>query len=121
LFDSVRSSDYSEQSGNPARMEWKRAYLHSIRRAIGVEKYFLSAISPRPKATPELVRQGVLISAQCGADGITIGHYDGSWMPCLRAIKQGLEEADIEVRGRDGRDRRDRTEPAPARVHEAAQ
>jgi hypothetical protein len=63
----------------------------------------------------------VLISAQCGADGITIGHYDGSWMPCLRAIKQGLEEADIEVRGRDGRDRRDRTEPAPARVHEAAQ
>ena len=127
LFDSVRSSDYSEQSGNPARMEWKRAYLHSIRRAIGVDKYFLSAISPRPQATPELVRQGVLISAQCGADGITIGHYDGSWMPCLRAIKQGLEEADIEVRGRDGRDgqdgrhRRDRTEPAPAPVHEAAQ
>jgi hypothetical protein len=98
LFDSVRSSDYSEQSGDPARMEWKRAYLHAIRRAIGIDKYFLSAVSPRPQATPELVRQGVLISAQCGADGLTIGHYDGSWMNCLRAVGEGLREAGIKVR-----------------------
>jgi len=97
FMDSVRSSDYSEQRGDPARMEWKRAYLHSIRRAIGTEKYFLSAISPRPKATPELVKQGILISAQCGADALTIGHYDGAWMNCLRAIKAGLEEAGIEI------------------------
>jgi hypothetical protein len=95
--DSVRSSDYSEQSGDPGRMEWKRAYLHGIRRAIGIDKYFLSAISPRPKATPELVKQGILISAQCGADALTIGHYDGSWMNCLRAIRAGLEEAGIEI------------------------
>jgi hypothetical protein len=27
----------------------------------------------------------------------TIGHYDGSWMNCLKAIKDGLEEADITV------------------------
>ena len=98
FMDSVRSSDYSEQSGDPARMQWKRGYLHAVRRAIGVDKYFLSAISPRPKATPELVKQGILISAQCGADALTIGHYDGSWMDCLRAIKQGLEEAGIEVK-----------------------
>jgi hypothetical protein len=98
LFDSVRSSDYSEQSGDPARMEWKRAYLHAIRRAVGVEKYFLSAVSPRPQATPELVRQGVLISAQCGADGLTIGHYDGSWLNCLRAVGEGLREAGITVK-----------------------
>jgi hypothetical protein len=98
FMDSVRSSDYAEQSGDPAKMEWKRAYLHSIRRAIGVDKYFLSAISPRPKATPELVKQGILISAQCGADALTIGHYDGAWMNCLRAIKAGLEEAGIEIR-----------------------
>lgn len=98
FMDSVRSSDYSEQSGDPARMEWKRGYLHAVRRAIGVEKYFLSAISPRPKATPELVKQGILISAQCGADALTIGHYDGAWMNCLRAIKDGLKEAGIEVR-----------------------
>ncbi len=98
FMDSVRSSDYAEQSGDPARMEWKRGYLHAVRRAIGVDKYFLSAISPRPKATPELVKQGILVSAQCGADALTIGHYDGSWMNCLRAIKQGLEEAGIEIR-----------------------
>ena len=97
FMDSVRSSDYSEQSGDPQRMEWKRAYLHSIRRTIGTEKYFLSAISPRPKATPDLVKQGILISAQCGADALTIGHYDGAWMNCLRAIKAGLEEAGIEI------------------------
>ena len=79
-------------------MEWKRAFLHSIRRAIGLDKYFLSAVSPRPKATPELVRQGVLVSAQCGADALTIGHYDGSWLPCLRAVEEGLEAAAIEIR-----------------------
>jgi hypothetical protein len=98
FIDSIRSSDYSEQSGDPARMEWKRAYLHGIRRAVGIDKYFLSAISPRPKATPELVKQGILISAQCGADALTIGHYDGSWLNCLRAIREGLEEAGIEIR-----------------------
>ena len=97
FMDSVRSSDYSEQSGDPQRMEWKRSYLHSIRRAIGVDKYFLSAISPRPKATPELVKQGILVSAQCGADALTIGHYDGAWMDCLRAIKAGLDEAGVVV------------------------
>lgn len=98
FMDSVRSSDYSEQRGDPKSMEWKRMYLHGIRRAIGVDKYFLSAISPRPNATPELVKQGILISAQCGADALTIGHYDGSWMNCLRAIKAGLKEADIEIK-----------------------
>ncbi|MCU0521350.1 MAG: hypothetical protein MUF84_11740 [Anaerolineae bacterium] len=97
LLDSVRSSDYAEQLGDPARMETKRAYLHSIRRAIGPDKYFLSAISPRPKATPALVKQGILISAQCGADALTIGHYDGSWNNCLRAIREGIDEADIVV------------------------
>jgi hypothetical protein len=98
FMDSVRSSDYSEQTGDPARMEWKRGYLHAVRRAIGLDKYFLSAVSPRPKATPELVKQGILISAQSGADALTIGHYDGSWMNCLRAIKQGLEEAGVEIK-----------------------
>ncbi|MBC7235419.1 MAG: hypothetical protein H5T69_06220 [Chloroflexi bacterium] len=97
FMDSVRSSDYAEQSGDPARMEWKRAYLHSVRRAIGIDKYFLSAISPRPKATPELVKRGILISAQCGADALTIGHYDGAWPDCLRAIGEGLDEAGIVI------------------------
>lgn len=96
-FDSVRSSDYSEQSGDPERMAWKRRYLHTLRRAVGLDTYLLSAVSPRPKATPELVEEGVLISAECGADALTIGHYDGSWMHCLRAVRTGMEKAGIEV------------------------
>jgi len=96
-LDSIRSSDYSEQSGDPARMAWKRRYLHHIRRTVGLDMYVLSAVSPRPRATPELVEQGVLISAECGADALTIGHYDGSWLHCLRAVKSGLAKAGIEV------------------------
>ena len=96
-LDSIRSSDYSEQSGNPASLEHKRRWLLSVRRAVGDEMYFLSAIGVRPKATPELIRQGVVISAQCGADGITMGHYDGASFSNLRAIKEGMEMADVEM------------------------
>ena len=58
---------------------------------------FYSAIGVRPNATPELIRQGVVVSAQCGADGITMGHYDGAPFSHLRAIKEGLELADVEM------------------------
>lgn len=101
-LDSVRSSDYAEQTGSMDRVQiWKRGYLHSIRRAIGVEKYFTSAVSPRPKATPELVRAGVRVSAECGANGLTMGHYDGSWLDCLKAVREGLDDAGITVLERD--------------------
>jgi len=97
-LDSVRSSDYSEQSGNMAQLEYKRRWLLSVRRAIGDDMRFLSAIGVRPKATPEIIRQGVVVSAQCGADGITMGHYDGAPFSNLRAIKEGLELADVEFK-----------------------
>lgn len=101
-IDSVRSSDYAEQSGSMQRVqEWKRGYLHSIRRAIGVEKYFNSAVSPRPKATPELVRAGVRVSAECGANGLSMGHYDGSWLDCLKAVGDGLRDAGVIVLPRE--------------------
>ena len=100
MMDSVRSCDYSEHFGDPARMEFKRKFLHNIRRAVGVKKTVLSAISPRPRATPELVKQGIRISAECGADGLMIGHYDGAWPDCLRAVRAGIEEAGITVAGR---------------------
>jgi hypothetical protein len=102
-LDSVRSSDYSEQSGNSERLGWKRKYLHSIRSAVGLDKYFLSAISPRPRATPELVKAGILTSAQCGANALTIGHYDGAWHDCLKAIGEGLDEAGIVVLDREAK------------------
>jgi len=96
-LDSIRSSDYSEQSGNPERMEHKRRWLLSVRRAIGNEMPLLSAIGVRPKANPELIRQGVVISALCGADGITLGHYDGAPYSHLRAIREGMERGDVEM------------------------
>ena len=98
-LDSIRSSDYSEQSGDIGRLEHKRAWLMSVRRAVGDEMHFLSAVAPRPKATPEIVRQGVVVSAECGADGITIGHYDSAPFPLLRAVREGLELAGVEMLG----------------------
>ena len=96
-LDSIRSSDYSEQSGDPARLEGKRRWLLAVRRAVGEDLPFLSAIGVRPRATPELIRQGVVISCQCGVDGLTIGHYDGASFSNLRAIKEGLALADVEL------------------------
>ena len=92
---SVRSSDYSEQSGSAAQLEHKRQFLLSIREAVGDELHFLSAIGIRPKATPELIRKGVVISSECGADGLSLGHYDGAPLKNLEAIRQGLDEADV--------------------------
>ena len=94
---SVRSSDYSEQAGTAARLESKRQFLLGIREAIGDEMPFLSAIGVRPKATPELIRQGVVISSECGADGLSLGHYDGAPLRNLRAIRQGLDDADVTI------------------------
>jgi hypothetical protein len=91
---SVRSSDYSEQEGNLAALEHKREFLLNVRAAIGDEMPFLSAIGIRPKATPELIRKGVVISMECGADGLSLGHYDGASLHNLLAIKEGLADAD---------------------------
>jgi hypothetical protein len=92
---SIRSSDYTEQAGDPSRMEFKRRWLLSVRRAVGDGMHFLSAIGIRPRATKELIRQGVAISARCGADGLSLGHYDGAPLSHLDAIREGLEEAEV--------------------------
>jgi hypothetical protein len=97
-LDSIRSSDYSEQSGDLNRLEHKRRWLMSVRRAVGEEMHFLSALGVRPKATPEIIRQGVVVSAQCGVDGLTMGHYDGASFSNLRAVKEGMELADVELK-----------------------
>lgn len=92
---SIRSSNYDEQSGNAERLEHKRQFLLSVRAAAGDEIHFLSAIGIRPRATPELIRAGVRISAECGADGLSLGHYDGAPLRNLEAIRQGMVEADV--------------------------
>jgi hypothetical protein len=89
-LDSVRIMDYSEQQGTAAAMNGKRQWLTENRQQLGKDFPLLSAIAVRPKATPELIRQGVQIAVECGMDGITLGHYDGAEFPMLRAIREGL-------------------------------
>jgi hypothetical protein len=92
---SIRSSDYSEQSGSLQQLEHKRQFLLAIRAMAGDDMHFLSAIGIRPKATPELIRKGVVISSECGADGLSLGHYDGAPLKNLEAIRQGIEDAGV--------------------------
>jgi hypothetical protein len=94
---SIRSSNYDEQEGRMDYMEHKRQFLLAVRAAAGDDILFLSSIGIRPKATPELVRKGVLISSECGADGLSLGHYDGAPLRLLEAIGDGLREADVRV------------------------
>lgn len=97
FLGSVRSSDYSEQYGKVERLEVKRRFLLSLRDAFGDEFPMLSAIAVRPGATPELVRKAVVISAECGADGLSLAHYDSAPLQHLRAISEGLKEAGVSV------------------------
>lgn len=94
-LNSLRVMEYTEQQGNPAAMPQKRQWLTHVRDAIGPDFPLLSAIAVRPKATPELIRQGVQIAVDCGVAGITLGHYDGAEFPMLRAIRDGLADAKV--------------------------
>lgn len=96
-LDSVRVMEYSEQRGDPAALNRKRQWITHERQALGKDFPLLSAVAVRPKATPELIRAGVKIAIECGMDGITLGHYDGAEFPMLRAIREGLKEAGVEV------------------------
>jgi len=99
-LDSIRVCDYTEQSGDMEAMEHKRQWLLAVRRAVGEEMHVLSALGVRPKATPALIWRGVQIAAECGMDGVTMGHYDGATFACLKAVKQGMEMAGVEIRPR---------------------
>jgi hypothetical protein len=99
-LDSVRVCDYTEQQGNPALMKRKREWLSKERQALGRSFPIVSAVAVRPKATPELIREGIRIAVECGMDGITLGHYDGAEFPMLRAVREGLKEARVEVPAR---------------------
>jgi hypothetical protein len=97
FLGSVRSSDYSEQYGKAERLEVKRRFLLSLRDAFGDEFPMYSAIAVRPGATPELVRKAVVISAECGADGLSLAHYDSASLELLRAVGDGLKDAGVSV------------------------
>jgi hypothetical protein len=93
FLDSVRDSDYSAQRGAPDGFARKRATLAKVRRGIGFDKPLIAGVAVRPKATPELVRRSICVVNDMGVDGLSLGHYDGSTMALLDAVRQGLEEA----------------------------
>jgi hypothetical protein len=96
-FDSIRGADYLEQDGDPELMVVKRGFYHSIRRAVGLDKHFVTALSQRVRATPALIKETIMMSAQCGADGTTIANYDTATPALMRAVREGFEEAGITV------------------------
>jgi hypothetical protein len=80
-----------------SHLEHMRRWLMSVHRAVGEDMHFLSAIGVRPEAAPEIIRQGVVVSAQCGVDGLTIGHCDGAPFKNLMALKEDMELADVKL------------------------
>ena len=96
-FDSIRAADYLEQDGEPWLMEVKRGFYHAIRRAVGLDKHFVTALSQRVRATPALIKETIQMSAQCGADGTTIAHPDTAPPELMRAVRQSFEELGIVV------------------------
>jgi hypothetical protein len=93
-MDSIRLAGYAEQSGNEKMLEVKRARHLNLRRIVGEDKKVVAAIGIRPKATAEIIKQGVITAAFAGADGLSLGHYDGATMKFLEAVKEGMEEAE---------------------------
>lgn len=94
-LDSVRVSDYTEQEGDPALMARKHGWFASARQQLGASMPLLSTLGVRLKATPALIREGVRIAVEAGADGLSLGHYDGASFPVLRAVREGLMEAGV--------------------------
>jgi hypothetical protein len=92
--DSVRESDYSDQLGTLEGIETKRQKLFKIRRVLSYDKKLIAALGVRPNATPEVLRASVAIAVDTGCDGLSLGHYDGATMERLKAVKDGVAEAE---------------------------
>jgi hypothetical protein len=96
-LDALRIQDYSEQTGQAAAMEGKRTWLTEERINVGPEFNLISGVAVRPRATPELIRQGVKIAVETKMNGIMLGFYDGADFPNLRAVRAGLADAGLPV------------------------
>jgi hypothetical protein len=99
-LDSVRDSDYTEQLQRKFdNFVYKRNTLLKIRRGIGFDKDLIAAFAVRPNATPELLREMIAVLATMGVDGFSLGHYDCAHMEHLDAVKQGMKEANVVLKG----------------------
>jgi hypothetical protein len=64
---------------------------------MGPEFNLVSGVAVRPRATPELIRQGVKIAVETRMNGIMLGFYDSADFPNLRAVRAGLADAGLPV------------------------
>jgi len=98
--NSVRMMDYSEQTGDEQKVLNKGLWLSNVRRQVGEEMKIVAGIAPRAKATPDLIKKGIKTVALNGADALSYGFYDGATIERLQAIRQGMEEAGVQLRDR---------------------
>jgi len=96
-LDSLRIMDYAEQNGVASALPAKRAWLAENRQKLGPDFWIVSAVAVRPKATPDLIQQGIQLCVDTKMNGITLAQYDGADFPNLRAIRAGLMAAKIPV------------------------
>ncbi len=96
--DSIRVMQYEEQTGDEALVAQKDKWFLNIRRMVGEEKKMIAGIAPRHLATPDLIKLGIKRVALAGADGLSYGFYDGASFENLKAIQEGMQKMQVEIR-----------------------
>lgn len=97
--NSIRMMDYTEQRGDPALIPGKAKWLANVRRQVGEDMTIIGGIAPRGKATPQMIRDSIFLLADEGVDGLSFGFYDCAPMANLNAIKEGMANAGVILRG----------------------
>jgi hypothetical protein len=95
--DSVRDSDYTEQTGAKDDFFYKRNTLLKIRRGIGFDKKLIAALAVRPNAAPEIIKRSIAVLGELGVDGLSLGHYDGSHTGHLDAFREAIEAVNVKL------------------------
>jgi hypothetical protein len=95
--DSIRDSDYTEQTGAKDDFFYKRNTLLKIRRGIGFDKRLIAALAVRPNATPELIKRSIAVAGELGVDGFSLGHYDCSHIEHLDAFREAIEAINVQL------------------------
>jgi hypothetical protein len=93
--DSIRSTNYEEQTGDEQQVLNKGKWLSNLRRQVGEDMTIIPSIAPRGKASVELIKKGIKLLALNGADGLSFAFYDGATDKYLHAIREAMEEAEI--------------------------
>lgn len=88
--------DHTEQNGNPDEtFSHRKSWIADDRSLLAAGIPLISGVAVRPKATPALIRKGIQVAIECGAEGIACKHYDGATYSMLRAVRDGLSAAGV--------------------------